>query len=319
MPSEASPPGHASPNRNGSSEQDQRPLTTGGVRGLLGLPLRASGGRSTAPLSAPPRGHHYGQPPLFASGESDEGLPEGARDAGLSQERERTGVDSRSDVPRALPRGGASLPQSQPESPAETHSTSTRTPGEHHEHTSFVIPGVSMQRTEFTALSHPADTAQVTPQAAAPATGPDQGAPLHASILLPHTRTATMFDGELLSRLEQLVTDGAQAQHGLAAQRPAVVSRSPSPVEQMGVPHGEHGDTAMARQLAQLQRTVSELAATIAAQAIHTRDQSQAQARERMTPPQRTVVVQRVDASSTTPGAFWERSRLGRLHLRTGR
>ena len=131
---------------------------------------------------------------------------------------------------------------------------------------------------------------------------------------------APIFDGELLSRLEHLVTEGAgTAQPGLAAQRPAVVSRSPSPVEQMGVPHGEHGDTDMARQLAQLQRTVSELAATISAQAMHIRDESQAQGRERMTPPQRTVVVQRVDASSTTPGAFWERSRLGRLHLRTGR
>ena len=118
-----------------------------------------------------------------ASGESDEGLPEGARDAGLSQERERTGVDSRSDVPRALPRDGASLPQSQPENPAETRSTSTRTSVEHREHTSFVIPGVSMQRTEFTALSHPADTAQVTPQAAA-AGNPARikAAPLHAPV-----------------------------------------------------------------------------------------------------------------------------------------
>ena len=100
---------------------------------------------------------------------------------------------------------------------------------------------------------------------------------------------------------------------------PSVVSRSPSPVEQMGVPNGEHGDTDVARRLAHLQRTVNELAATVAAQAVHIRDERQAQGRERMTPPQRTVVVQRVDASSTTPRAFWERSRLGRLHLRTGR
>jgi hypothetical protein len=31
------------------------------------------------------------------------------------------------------------------------------------------------------------------------------------------------------------------------------------------------------------------------------------------------VVVQREDASSTTPRAFWERSRLGRFSLKTGR
>lgn len=77
MPSEQSPPSNSSPARNGSSEKDQRPPITGGVRGLLGLPMRESGVRSTAPLTALPRGHHYGQPPLLASGESDESFREG--------------------------------------------------------------------------------------------------------------------------------------------------------------------------------------------------------------------------------------------------
>ncbi|MGH8487402.1 MAG: hypothetical protein ACREXS_00635 [Gammaproteobacteria bacterium] len=128
-----------------------------------------------------------------------------------------------------------------------------------------------------------------------------------------------MFDSAFLSRLEPLVTEGAKAQHSSEAQRPSVVSRSPNPVEQMGVPNGERGDADVARRLTQLQRTVSESAATVAAQTAHMRDESQAQGRERKTPPQHMVVVQRGDVSSTTPRAFWERSRLGRLHLRTGR
>lgn len=319
MPSEQSPPSSASPARNGSSEKDQRPPITGGVRGLLGLPRRASGVRSTAPVTAPPRGHHYGQPPLFASGESDESVRAGALDEGLSEEGGSVGADSHSNFPRSLPYGGALLPKTTPEHPAERRSTTTTMSAEPREQTSFVIPGVSTQRTAFAALSHTADTAQVTQQAEALETSPDKVAPLHAPVLLPHTRDAAMFDSEFLSRIEHRVTEGAPAQHSSEAQRPSVVSRSPSPVEQMGVPHGERGDTDVARRLTQLQRTVSALVATVSAQAAHMQDESQAQGRERKTPPQRMVVVQRVDTSSTTPRAFWERSRLGRFHLRTGR
>ena len=51
-----------------------------------------------------------------------------------------------------------------------------------------------------------------------------------------------MSDVEFLSRLEQLVTEGAKAQQGPETQRRPVAARSPSPVEQMGVPNGERGD-----------------------------------------------------------------------------
>ena len=319
MPSEQSPPGNASPARNGSSEKDQRPPITGGVRGLLGLPMRASEGLSTAPLTVPPRGHHYGQPPLFASGESDESFRAGALDEGWSEEGDRASANAPSDFPRALLHGGAALPTTRPENPADTRSTRTKMPAEHREQTSFVIPGVSTHRTTFAALSPAADAAQVTQQAAALETSPDQAAPLHAPGWLPHTREAAIFDSAFLSRLEHLVTEGATAPYDSEARRPSGVSRSPSPVEQMRVPNGERGDSDVARQLAQLQRTVSELAATASAQAAHLRDENQIQGRAWMTPPQRMVVVQRVGASSTTPHAFWERSRLGRLHLRTGR
>src|SRR5262249_50285713 len=165
------------------------------------------------------------------------------------------------------------------------------------------------------------DTMQVTQpeESQEPRPDTDTAAPLHAPVSLPHTRETAILDSEFLSRLEHFVTEGAKAQHSPETQRRSVAARSPSPVEQMGVPNGERGNTDVARRLTHLQRTVNELAATVSAQAAHMRDESQVQGRARLTPSQRTVIVQRGDASSTTPRAFWERSRLGRLHLRIGR
>jgi hypothetical protein len=148
---------------------------------------------------------------------------------------------------------------------------------------------------------------------------PDKAAPVPAPVSLPPTRETAMFESEFLSRLEHLVTRDAKAQHRPETRRTSVAALSPSPVERMGLPSEERGEADVARRLTQLQRTVSDLAATVSAQGAQLRDESQAQWRERKTPPQRMVVVQRVDASSTTPRAFWERSRLGRLHLKTGR
>jgi hypothetical protein len=294
MPSEQSPPNNSSPARNRSSEKAQHSPITGGVRGLLGLPMRANGVLSTTPLTAPPRGHHYGQPPLPASEENDEGFRDGAQDEGLSEEGGSTGADPQSNFPHALRHHGTALPRAVPENPADTRSTATTRPAEQREQTSFVIPGVSTRRTAFAALSHTSDTTKVTQQEEPRETSPDKVAPLHASVLLPHPRES-------------------ETQHT------SVMTRSPRPVEPMGIANGERGDTDVARRLTQLQRTVNELAATVSAQAAQMRDERQAQERERQTPPQRMVVVQRGAASSTTPRAFWERSRLGRLHLRIGR
>jgi hypothetical protein len=265
---------------------------------------------------------------------NDESFREVALDEGLIEEGGRAGTETperpisalqtyetgaQSDSPRSLLHDGASLSRAIPENPADTRSTATKMPTEQREQTHFVIPGVSTHRTEFAALSPTSDTTKVTPQAEALETSPDQVAPLHAPVLLPHTRETATFDSAFLSRLEQFVTEGAQAQHSSEAQWPATAPRSPNPVEHMGIPNGEQGDADVARRLTQLQRTVSELAATVAAQAAHMRDESQTQGHERKTPPQRMVVVQRRENASTTPCAFWERSRLGRLHLRTGR
>lgn len=318
MPSEQSHPSNASPARKGATEKSQHPPIIGGVRGLLGLPMRESGVLSTAPLTAPPRGHHYGQPPLPASTENDESFREVALDEGLIEEGGIPDTDAQSEFPRLLLRDGVAFPRAIPENPADTRSMPSAISEEQRAHTSLVIPGVSTHRTAFVALSHTSDTTQVTQPEASQEPRPDQAAPLHAPVSLPHRHETAMPDSEFLSRLAHFVTDGAKAQHSPETQRRPVAARSPSPVEQMGVPNGERGDAEVARQLTQLQRTVSELAATVSAQAAHMRDESQAQGRERKTP-QRMVVVQRGDASSTTPHAFWERSRLGRVHLRTGR
>ena len=334
MPSEASGPAHTHSASKGLQEPGPHPPITGGVRGLLGLPMRASGVLATAPLTAPPRGYHYRQLPLPASEESDEGFLDVTRGDGWIEAGGGAAIDTperptsalhtyetgaQSDFPGSLLREGTSHSRAIPAHPGDTRATTTKIPAEQREHTSFVIPGVSTQRTVFAALSHTSDTTNVMQQAEARQPSPDKVVPLHAPVSLPDPREAAMFDSEFLSRFERLLTEGAKAQPNSEVQWPPVVSHSPSPVEQMDIPNGEQGDTDVARRLMQLQRTVSELAATVAAQAAHMRDERQVQGRERKTPLQRTVVVQRGDASSSTPRAFWERSRLGRLHLRTGR
>lgn len=319
MPSEQTPSSNSTPARRGTSEKGQHPPIISGVRALLGLPMHAGGVHSAASLTAAPRGHHYGQPLLLVSEENDEGFPEEARYEGLIEERARAGADARNDFLRLSPREGASLSRAIPENPAHARPAAAKMPAEQREPTSVVIPGVSTRRTEFAAFSHTTDQAKVTQPAKALEPSPDKAAPLHAPAALPQPRERTRFASEFLSRLEHLVTEDAKVQRSAEVQRPAMVSRSPSPVEQVGVGNGERGDTDVARRLMQLQRTVNELAATVSAQAAHLRDERQAQGRERKTPPQRLVVVQRGDASSTTSCAFWERSRLGRWQLRTGR
>jgi hypothetical protein len=334
MPSEQSPSNNTSPARKGSSEKGQHPPITSGVRGLLGLPMRERGVLSTAPLTTPPRGPHYGQPPLPASEGNDESFREVALDEGLIEEGGRAGTDTperpisalhtyetgaRSDFPRSLLRDDASLSRAILENPADTRSTATTMPAEQREQTSFVIPGVSTHRTEFTALAHTVDTTKVTQPEESQDPSPDKAAPLHAPVSLPHAHKTAMFEVDFLSRLEHLVTEGAKVQHSAETQRTSMAALLPNPVEQMGAPNGEQGNSDVDRRLTQLQRMVNELAATVSAQAAHMRDERQAQGRERKPPPQRMVVVQRGEASSTTPRAFWERSRLGRFHLRTGR
>src|SRR4249919_2720393 len=150
MPSEQSPPSNARPTRTGSTEKGLHPSSTGGVRGLLGLPMRESGLQPTASLTAP-RGHHSGQPPLPASGENDESLREIARDEELIEAGGSAGTDPESDFSGSLPHDVASAPSAIPENPADPRSTPSAMSAEHREQTSFLIPGVSTQRTEFAA------------------------------------------------------------------------------------------------------------------------------------------------------------------------
>ena len=144
---------------------------------------------------------------------------------------------------------------------------------------------------------------------------PQQAAPLNAPVSLPHRARRQcqkrVLPGSNISLLRAQTRRRAQLRHG---------ARSPSPAEHMGVQNGERGGQDCGPATSNIcNARCSDLAATVSSQAAHMRDESQAHRRERKTPPQRVVVVQRVDASSTTPRAFWERSRLGRLHLKTGR
>jgi hypothetical protein len=331
MPSEPSSPNPSSAAHHESAGQGQHPPVTSGVRGLLGLPKRESGLLSTAPLTAPPRGYHYGQPPLPAREEHDESFPEEAPEEGVLEAGGRVRGDSWSDTPRSVPRAGVTIPQPRPAVAPAPRASATTPPSEPRQQTSFMIPGVSTRKTEFPSLSSTSDPTEVPQAEAAQDPSPHPMATSRASAALPHPRTPGRFASELLTKIEDFIAAGEkEPRDAETSRRAAVVMRSPRPGEHLnmptsrlaaplGVPNGERGDTNVARQLTQLRRTVNELAATVAAQAARGRDESHAQGHERTTAPPRLVVVQRGVAAATTPRAFWERSRLGRLHLRTGR
>ena len=78
-------------------------------------------------------------------------------------------------------------------------------------------------------------------------------------------------------------------------------------------------ESSLVDQLDQLRRTVRDLEARVASQAARHHEEIQAERRGRTSPPPRVVVVTRSEASSMTPRAFWERRRMARLSLRTGR
>jgi hypothetical protein len=317
MPSEPLPPHSQSITHQKSPETLQHPPSSGSVRMLLGLPFSDRGALSTVALTAPLDRHRYGQSPLPASEENDESFREIALDEELIEAGGRAGAHPQSDFPGSLPHDGASFPRAIPENPAHTRSAPSAMSVEHSEHTSFVIPGVSTQRTEFAALSHTSDTTKVTQQEESQEPGPDKITPLHAPVSPSHPReTASKF----LSQLEHLVIEGAKARNDWETHRTSVMAISPHLVEQMGVPNGEQGDSDVARRLAHLQRTVRDLAAAVSCQAARSRDKSQLQSRDQTrTPLQRMVIIKRSKGPPPMPHAFWERSRLGRFYLKTGR
>ena len=314
MPSEQSTSSNASPTRTGSAGKGQQPPTTGGVRELLGLPMRESGVLPTAPLTAPSRGQRYEQPPSPASEENGESFREIAPDEELIEAEGSARADLQDNFPASLPRHGALSSGVVPEHPVDQRSAPPAMTLAHREHTSFDIPGVSTHRTEFTALSRTSDTTKITRPEESHKPSPDKTAP-HASASLAHPNEKQMLDSEFLSRLEHFFGEGTHVRNDSEAKRASLMAPSPSLVAQLGAANGEQGDTDVVGRLAQLQRVVGELAATVS----RNRDESQAQGSKPKTPPERMVVVQRVAASSTTPRAFWERSRLGRFYLRTGR
>jgi hypothetical protein len=319
-------PSEQPPQNNTISATVQQPANTGGVRALLGLPPRTGGTLSTSTLTAPSGVDRYRQLLLPEPEENDPWVSETLHDERFFEGADGAVADLSGpltkgiEAPERDPQGNILHP---PLRNAALHLVTmqenlmdapTEPPAEQREQTSLVIPGVSTQRTEFLALTQAAGAPTSSVKREPQKTISNQGKPPTALGSLPHAPEVTTLDVELLTRLEQLATEQRRI-------RPiASALRSSNPVEQMGVPNGERGDTHVARRLTQLQRTVSELAETVSAQAAHMRDESQAHSRDRKTPPmQPMVIIKRSEASSTTTRAFWERSRLSRAHLRTGR
>jgi hypothetical protein len=314
MSSEQPPSHNPSFTRQGPPETLHHPPSRGGVRMLLGLPVRDSGALSTVALTAPLGRHRYGQSPLPESEGSNESFGETSAGEGVIDETEPP-----RDFPRAPLRDGTLLSRAMRENAADAGSMATEPSAERREHTHLVIPGVSTHGTAFPTLSQTADTPTISMEGEPRDAIPQQAAPLNAPASLPHAREMTTSDVELLTRLEQLVTESARAQKNWEERSRSSAPRSPRLTEQMNTQNGERGGPDLAQRFEHLQRVVSELAAAVSSQAAQMRGESEVQRRERKIPPERRLVVQRMETSSTTPRAFWERSRLGRLHVRAGR
>jgi hypothetical protein len=300
---------------------------------LLGLPFSDSDALSTVALTAPPGRHRYGQSPLLAPQESDERFGETSPDKGVTEEamgavadfperRSRSLVyetDTPRDFTRAPLRDGAPFLRAL-ENAAEARSTLTQPSAEQREQTRLVIPGVSTHRTAFPTLSETADTPTIGVEGEPRDSIPRQAPPLNAPVSLPRAREMTTSDVELLTRLEQLVTEGARTQQSSEVRSRSSASLSPSLLDRMDMQNGERGGQDLAQRFEHLQRTVRDLAATVSSQAARSRDESQLQSRDqKRTPLQRMVIIKRSEGPPTTPRAFWERSRLGRFYLKTGR
>jgi hypothetical protein len=314
MPSDQSPSSNARSTGTGSAAKGQHLPITAGVRALLGYPVRKNGLLPTAPLTAPPRVHHYEQPPLPENEEKDKGFHEIARDEESIEAERSGGAEPQDNFPASLPRYGALSSGVAPEHPVDQRSA----PAAHREPASFDIPGVSTHRTEFTALLRTSESTKVTRPEESLQLTPDKTAP-HASASLAHPRDKRMLDSEFLARLEHLFGEGPHVPNDSETKQAAVLAPLLRLCDQPGVVNGEEGGIDLARRLAELQRAVSELSATVLSQAAQIRDGKGAQRRERKTAPERRVVVQRIETPATTPHAFWERSRLGRFYLKIGR
>src|SRR5215510_759699 len=103
MPPEQPPASNAQPACTGSAEKGKHSPITGGVRGLLGLPMRGSGVLATAPLTAPLLEHHYGQVPLPESEENDERFRELTADEELIEAGSSNDADPQSNFSASLP------------------------------------------------------------------------------------------------------------------------------------------------------------------------------------------------------------------------
>jgi hypothetical protein len=112
--------------------------------------------------------------------------------------------------------------------------------------------------------------------------------------------------------LETLQQDGGSAPLAWSA-------RVSARAHETTMPETRQVESSLADQLDQLRRTVRDLEARVASRAARHHEEIQSERRGRTSPAPRVVVVTHSDASSMAPRAFWERRRVARLSLRTGR
>ena len=308
MPSERPPvPGP------GPTRESLRPLPAdrGGVRSLLGLPLNDSGAAAT--LSTPSGGRPHEAPPALTPGGNDGRFEDSAADDAVTDGRRGPAHDVRAggrrnrmddtDTARPLPRTTRS--QIAPGPPAIGERSAQRAqvperPPEDGEKTRLVIPGVSVRKTVFPALSATAQPPATGTETVRLEAGPERASPLHSQASRSHGReTTTVSDVDLSTRLEQIAAERAKAQkHSPTRTVPAAepLHGRPEPMEETT---GDSVVRALTQRLERLQRTVDGVAATVSSQEARHRAEARVQLTRSPEPP-------------GAPRAFWERCRLGR-------
>jgi hypothetical protein len=227
--------------------------------------------------------------------------------------------DLESDIPGSLECDHAALAKAGAETAAAMPSAAGKIFAAERHEMNFVIPGVSRQPTQFAALSENSDVRERTEPDDSRDFSSHQQTLLRAGLSVAETRATVKSDSEFSSKLRNLLAEAASGQHPVQGPH-ASVPRWSNPTAQFGGANGKRDGEDLVGRFEHLQRAVRDLAATVSSQAARHREESQAQRRERKTPPpQRTVVIKRAEALSTTPRAFWERSRLGPFYLRTRR
>lgn len=316
------------------------------VRVLLGMPVNEGSDRPVVARSTPTARFTFS---LLA--DLDERVREARLDEELIEEMDSGSADATDPTPHGATEPQASSPkrslhelvsastssQNNEKSSSVGSDLQQTTP---RERTSIEIPGVSTRKHDVPVSSPPEDSRESVQKKTPHEESGEPLQPVTASGRYP--READARDAELLTRLERFVAEAEtirQSETQMTGEPNqtapqsifSVHSREVRPLSPAFLPANlpgqrngadlEHTNRKMAEQLRQLQRTVHELTVLVSSLSAQHTDGGQPPRREQTTlqSVHHTTIIKQSRSPFGTTRAFWERSRLSRVHLRTGR